>query len=95
MISVRDVSKSYGRVGALDRVSLDVARGSVTALLGPNGAGKTTLIRILTTLLAPDSGRALMLGTPAEDGAFSALLYIFGILIVFIPLAVNRYRGIP
>lgn len=42
-----------------------------------------------------DTVRALMLGTPAADSAFSALLWIFGILTVFIPLAVNRYRSIP
>ncbi len=62
VISVRDVSKHYGAVKALDRVSLDVKRGSVTALLGPNGAGKTTLVRILSTLLKPDGGTAAVAG---------------------------------
>ena len=50
--------KSYGEVQALDGVDLAVPEGTVFGLLGPNGAGKTTFVRILTTLLAPDSGRA-------------------------------------
>ena len=61
-ISVRGVSKSFGDVRALCDVDLDVARGSVLGLLGPNGAGKTTLVRILATLLRPDSGSAQVAG---------------------------------
>ena len=61
-ISVRRVSKSFGEVRALIEVDLDVARGTVLGLLGPNGAGKTTLVRILTTLLRPDSGSAQVAG---------------------------------
>lgn len=55
-IKVAQVSKSYGSVMALDGVDLEVKAGSIFALLGPNGAGKTTLVRILTTLLRPDTG---------------------------------------
>lgn len=55
-IHISRVSKNFGSVTALDGVDLDVATGTVMALLGPNGAGKTTLVRILTTLLLPDSG---------------------------------------
>lgn len=63
IITVRNVSKIYGKtIKALDNVSLDVKRGSVTALLGPNGAGKTTLIRILATLLIPEHGTARVAG---------------------------------
>ena len=62
IITVQNVSKHYGKVKALDNVSLEVRRGSVTALLGPNGAGKTTLVRILTTLLNPDGGRVSVAG---------------------------------
>lgn len=61
-IVVRNMSKAYGKVQALDDVSLDVAAGTIHGLLGPNGAGKTTLVRILTTLLPPDSGRAWVAG---------------------------------
>lgn len=62
VIAVRDVSKSYNQVKALENVTLDVKRGTVTALLGPNGAGKTTLVRILTTLITPTSGKAVVDG---------------------------------
>jgi len=62
IISVSGVSKTYGKVKALDDVTLQVKRGSITALLGPNGAGKTTLVKILTTLLPPTSGTAEVAG---------------------------------
>jgi ABC-2 type transport system ATP-binding protein len=54
--------KNFGRTRALDGLDLDVAEGSLLALLGPNGAGKTTAVRILTTLLEPDAGRATVAG---------------------------------
>jgi ABC-2 type transport system ATP-binding protein len=54
--------KTYGPVRALDGLDLAVPEGSVLALLGPNGAGKTTAVRVLTTLLQPDSGRAEVAG---------------------------------
>ena len=61
-IEVEHVSKRFGTTVALDDVSLEVESGTVLALLGPNGAGKTTLVRVLTTLLQPDSGRASVAG---------------------------------
>ena len=54
--------KHFGDVHALNGVSLDVPAGTVLGLLGPNGAGKTTAVRILTTTLRPDSGRATING---------------------------------
>ncbi|GAA2936810.1 MULTISPECIES: ATP-binding cassette domain-containing protein [Streptomycetaceae] len=54
--------KTFGEVRALDGVDLDVPEGTVLGLLGPNGAGKTTVVRVLTTLLQPDSGRAVVAG---------------------------------
>ncbi|MEW2545942.1 ATP-binding cassette domain-containing protein [Streptomyces sp. NPDC047002] len=54
--------KTFGDVRALDGVDLDVPEGTVLGLLGPNGAGKTTAVRVLTTLLRPDSGRAVVAG---------------------------------
>jgi oleandomycin transport system ATP-binding protein len=57
-----DLAKAFGRTIALDGLSLEVPRGRVLGLLGPNGAGKTTVIRILATLLRPDSGRAAVAG---------------------------------
>ncbi len=57
-IEINGLHKTFGPVRALDGIDLEVERGTVLGLLGPNGAGKTTLVRILTTLLAPDAGRA-------------------------------------
>ncbi|MFF0472469.1 ATP-binding cassette domain-containing protein [Streptomyces sp. NPDC004284] len=54
--------KTFGDVRALDGVDLDVPEGTVLGLLGPNGAGKTTAVRVLTTLIRPDSGRAFVAG---------------------------------
>jgi ABC-2 type transport system ATP-binding protein len=54
--------KTFGDVRALDGVDLDVPEGTVLGLLGPNGAGKTTTVRVLTTLLQPDSGSAVVAG---------------------------------
>jgi len=63
IVQIESIRKSFGAVVALDDVSFDVEQGKVFGLLGPNGAGKTTTIKILTTLVAPDSGRALVAGT--------------------------------
>jgi ABC-2 type transport system ATP-binding protein len=54
--------KTYGSVRALDGLDLEVPRGAVLGVLGPNGAGKTTCVRVLTTLLRPDQGRAEVAG---------------------------------
>ncbi|MFJ5105352.1 ATP-binding cassette domain-containing protein [Streptomyces sp. NPDC088554] len=54
--------KTFGDVRALDGVDLDVPEGTVLGLLGPNGAGKTTAVLVLTTLLRPDSGKAVVAG---------------------------------
>ncbi|MFE7489245.1 ATP-binding cassette domain-containing protein [Kitasatospora sp. NPDC057541] len=61
-IQAENLVKTFGDVRALDGVSLDVPEGTVLGLLGPNGAGKTTTVRVLTTLLQPDSGGATVAG---------------------------------
>jgi len=63
-IVAENLVKTYakGKVKALDDLNLDVEEGTVLGILGPNGAGKTTTVRILATLLNPDSGRAQVAG---------------------------------
>ena len=61
-IETTGLAKSFGPTRALNGVDLRIRQGSVFGLLGPNGAGKTTTIRILATLLRPDSGRAVVMG---------------------------------
>ena len=61
-IETENLQKHFGDVRAVDGVDLQVPAGSVLGLLGPNGAGKTTTVRILTTLLRPDSGSARVAG---------------------------------
>jgi ABC-2 type transport system ATP-binding protein len=61
-IQVEDIGKTFGSVVAVDSISFSVPEGTVLGLLGPNGAGKTTTVRMLTTILRPDSGRATVLG---------------------------------
>lgn len=61
-LSLRRVSKSFGRTRVLHDLSLDVAPGEVVALLGPNGAGKTTTLRLIAGLIRPDEGEILIGG---------------------------------
>ena len=61
-IVISDITKSYGKTKALDRVSFTVNEGELFGLIGPDGAGKSTLFKILATLLLPDSGNATMTG---------------------------------
>ncbi|WP_446681578.1 ATP-binding cassette domain-containing protein, partial [Amycolatopsis halotolerans] len=61
-IRLEGLRKSFGAKKALDGVDLTMAAGQVFGLLGPNGAGKTTAVRIITTLLRPDGGRAVVAG---------------------------------
>jgi ABC-2 type transport system ATP-binding protein len=65
VIELQQLTKRYGPVEALRSLDLSVPRGCLYGLLGPNGAGKTTALRILCTLLAPDSGRVIVAGHDA------------------------------
>ena len=67
-IEVSHVSKSYGKVKALDDVSFNVGKGEVFGLIGPDGAGKTSMFRILCTLLLPDAGKAAVEGFDVVQG---------------------------
>lgn len=61
-IEIKNISKSYGELKALDNVSFEVKKGELFGLIGPDGAGKTTLFRLLTTLINPDAGSATVDG---------------------------------
>jgi ABC-2 type transport system ATP-binding protein len=67
IIETREVAKRFGRLDAIEELSLSVPEGSVFALIGPNGAGKTTTIRVLMNILQPDRGEVSVLGTPSRE----------------------------
>src|SRR5438876_9284951 len=69
MIETRDLTKMYGDLYALDRLSLQLEKGDVYGFIGPNGAGKTTTMRILATLLNPTWGEASVCGYSIYNGA--------------------------
>jgi ABC-2 type transport system ATP-binding protein len=79
-IEAEGLVKHFGETRAVDGVDLRVAQGAVYGVLGPNGAGKTTTIRMLATLLAPDGGRASVLGHDivAEADAVRSLVSLTG-----------------
>jgi ABC-2 type transport system ATP-binding protein len=79
-IQVKNIRKSFKDVEVLKGVDLSVPQGSVLALLGPNGAGKTTLVRILSTLLKPDSGAAIVGGYDVlqQPGKVQAIIGLTG-----------------
>ena len=61
-LQIKNISKSFGGVSAVDQVSFDLVQGQLTALIGPNGAGKTTLFNLITNFFKPDSGEVLLFG---------------------------------
>jgi len=69
VIELRDLSKRFGDVVALDGVDLDVARGEVVVLIGPSGSGKSTLLRCVNALEVPDRGTVYLDGEPIVGGA--------------------------
>jgi neutral amino acid transport system ATP-binding protein len=82
ILRVRDLSKSFGGVRAVDGASLDVERGTITALIGPNGAGKTTLFNLVTGFIPPHGGAveytgASIYGKPPHRVAARGLMRTF------------------
>ncbi|MCX7723615.1 MAG: ATP-binding cassette domain-containing protein [Thermodesulfovibrio sp.] len=70
MIKIEGISKSYGKVRALDSLTLEIKKGEIFGLLGPNGAGKTTTVKILTTLTKPDQGACFIDGINVINNPF-------------------------
>lgn len=76
-IEATNVSKAFGKLPAVDDLSLSIFQGEIFGILGSNGAGKTTFVRMLATLMKPDSGRIQILGhrwrsIPKKFGTLSA-----------------------
>lgn len=76
VISIRNVSKSFGEKVALDHINLDIPEGKIFGFLGPNGAGKTTLIRIINRITIPTEGEVLFNGAPITDEDVSRIGYM-------------------
>jgi ABC-2 type transport system ATP-binding protein len=72
MIALKNVSKTYGDVLALDRLTLEVMDGEIYGLIGPNGAGKTTAIKLLAGLLKPSGGQVLVNGFDVQKDGLAA-----------------------
>ncbi|WP_292466184.1 ABC transporter ATP-binding protein [Methanolobus sp.] len=67
IISVRSLSKSFGRRNALNNIDLEIKKGEIVAIFGPNGAGKTTLLKIMSTIINPSKGTVLVNGIAAKE----------------------------
>jgi branched-chain amino acid transport system ATP-binding protein len=72
-LEIREVSKSFGGVQAVNRVSLDVRRGELLSVIGPNGAGKTSLLNMISGFYHPNAGRIVLDGTDVTDFAPSRI----------------------
>jgi sodium transport system ATP-binding protein len=76
MIEVHELSKSFGKIKAVQSVSFSAANGQITGLLGPNGAGKSTTLRMLYTLIKPDSGFARIDGFDITESPINVQRHI-------------------
>jgi len=76
LLEINNVTKNYGEFTALNKITLNVPKGSVFGLLGPNGAGKTSLIRIINQITLPDSGTILLDGEPLHPNHIEQIGYL-------------------
>lgn len=89
-IEVQNISKSYGAQKALDNVSFSIKRGEIVGFLGPNGAGKSTLMKILTTFINADEGKAAVNGSDVTENQKAVQLSV-GYLPEHNPLYLDLY----
>ena len=82
ILTVEEVTRSFGGIRAVDGCSLTVAQGSITGLIGPNGAGKTTLFNVITGFLKPTSGR-ILLSDERIDGLVPHQIFRKGVMRTF------------
>jgi ABC-type multidrug transport system ATPase subunit len=83
LLSIRDISKSFGRRKILDNISFDIQKGKITGFLGPNGAGKTTTIKLLLGLIKKDTGQIELNGKEIQDVKNLRFNIIIGSLMEF------------
>ncbi len=76
MITITNLSKTFGSYRANNNITLSIERGRITGLLGPNGAGKTTLIRMMTNIIEPDEGSISFDGAPMTSLARNSIGYL-------------------
>lgn len=76
MIKVKSLTKSFGKIKAVDNLSFEVKKGEVVGFLGPNGAGKTTTMRLITGFLSPDDGSISIEGVPVGEQTIEVQKYI-------------------
>lgn len=102
VLEIRDISKAFGQVQALNHVSFPIVRGKVTALLGDNGAGKSTLVKILSGAFSPDEGDVLLNGEQIDlrhpsDAIRHGIATVYQDLALVNTLDVGRnvFLGIP
>lgn len=88
VLKAQNITKSYGSITALQGVSFDINRGEIFALIGPNGAGKTTCLRIIATLLKPDTGDAWIAGKSVVEEAESVRSFI-----TYLPEDAGAYKN--
>jgi osmoprotectant transport system ATP-binding protein len=81
MIDARDVSKAFGSIRVLDRVSVSVPTGQTTVLLGPSGGGKSTLLRVMNGLILPDAGEVLFGGRPLTPANARSIRHQMGYVV--------------
>lgn len=75
-IRLTDVTKTFGQTKAVDNLDLEIPRGGLYGFIGPNGAGKTTTIRMIMSILFPDSGEISILGHPSALDAKDRIGYL-------------------
>ncbi|NIM47897.1 MAG: ATP-binding cassette domain-containing protein, partial [Gemmatimonadales bacterium] len=75
-VEIRTVTKSFGRVTAVDELSLDVPQGSVYGFIGPNGSGKTTTLRMIMNIYYPDSGSIRVFGEELHGACTDRIGYM-------------------
>src|SRR5690554_6686478 len=76
IVTIKDVTKTYGDVVAVNNVSLNIEKGKIIGLLGPNGSGKSTLIKMINGLLTPTSGDVLVYGNTVGVESKKVISYL-------------------